>query len=569
MITPQGTGAVGDNAPRGRRGSIGAAVLVVVGGLIAVGILTSPSPSAVEETTTSTVEEVAPPIDVENFTVEQIATGEPLDWWLSMAIDNHQPLALFEHDETLYLFTDSATADSGGLRAWRSGDGIDWEALGEVIPADHEVTTVDSTVQGLVATSNRLADNALVLWESADAIEWAGSEIPTGTEGPYFVDVASGVGANQTTLVVTSNTRYDRERLLEGRLREIGIDFDLSNLSWNLRWVGEDGHRLIVRGPVGIPVLEQPIDALALSDEEREELLSELFDPLGTNVWVRGEDEEWQMATIEDTRSIDSILTSPDGRLIAYGPGASGRVAKISADGIDWEPGRAISPGEIEEWSSGFVGGVSSPELMMSGDGTTWHPAGLSERFPNQMGWSPTTLGAGDGGAAMLLRGSSPLSSLPEPTIHELKAQDGTVFTVDANGPGFQVFSDDGRHRWTLDGAALDQDAIAIDIAGETVILRDPKTGEALATFEFAEIEKAQHAHAMATLPYALSEALAFTENGEEWVIQDMAPEIGDTASIALLEVTASRVVAIVRNTVDSFLGDAPPGFEVWSAPVP
>jgi hypothetical protein len=577
MITPDGSEPTTRGSDKRSRGLlVGVAALVVLGGLIAIGVATWPEQRNATGTTTSTTtspEVIPSPVDVDNFTIGQITTGQPLDWELSMAVDDHRPLGLFEHDEVLFLFTDSGAgdgADPGGLRTWRSVDGINWEGIGEVIPADHEVTTVDSTIQGLVATSNRLDDNALVVWESADAMQWVDSEVSAARGDHYNADVASAVGANESTLVVASNTRYDRERLLEDHLREVGVELDLSDLRWNLQWLGEEGHQLIVRGPLGIPLLQQPIEGLSLSDQEREELLSELFVPLGTDLWVRGEDRVWRAGRIGDARSIDSILPSAEGRLVAHGSGASRRVVKISSDGVEWVPGNtSVSPREIEEWERGFVGGINSPELMMSGDGSTWRAAGLSELFPNQMGWSPTALGAGDGGAAMLIRGSRPLPNLPQPMIQELTAEDGSVFTVDANGPGFEVFSDDGRRRWTLDGAALDQGTIEIDPAGETLTLRDPETRDGLATFRFSEIERAEQAHAMATLLYDLSEALAFTPNGQEWVIQDMAPEIGDDTSVSLLEVTASRVVAVVRNTVAGFREDGLPGFEVWSAPLP
>lgn len=573
MITPEGSGPKEGPGRRLPMALIGGAALLILAGLIAVGRLATPEEpiaSAETTTTTTTPDEIPSPIDVENFTVAQIATGEPLDWALSMAVDEHRPLALLEHDGLLYLFSDSGADEPGGLRAWRSGDGADWFDLGEVIPADHAVTNVDSTIQGLVATSNRLTDDALVVWESADGDTWTSSEISVAGERDFFVDVATAAGGNETTLVVASNTRYDRERLLEERLLAVGVELDLSDLAWNLRWAGEAGHELIVRGPLGIPILEQPIDELALSDEEREELLSELFDPLGSDIWVRGEDGRWMLTTIDDARRIDSILPSAEGRLVAYGAGASGGVAKTTSDGMEWESGNSsIVPREIEEWNDGLVGGVNTPDLMISGDGLTWRAAGLSERFPSQMGWSPSTLGAGEGGAAMLVRGSRPLPVLPEPTIQELTAEDGSTFTVDANGPGFQVFSSDGQQRWALDGSTVTDEAISIDPAEQTITLRDADSGEDLAVFTFAEIERVERAHAMSTLLYQLSEALAFTEDGEEWVIQDMAPEIGERASISLLEVTASRIVGVVRSTVDSFFGDGPPGFEIWSAPLP
>ncbi|MFP4554816.1 MAG: hypothetical protein ACLFRT_13275, partial [Actinomycetota bacterium] len=369
VITPDGTDPAGSPHPR-RRPTVlvGIAALIVFAGLMVLGGLTAPNPAAVEETTTT--EEVEPPIDPENFTVSQIATGDPLDWELAMAIDDRYPLELLEHEEDLYLFTGSeylGGRDSAGLMAWRSSNGTNWESLGEVISTDHRITTVESTVQGLMATAIRREDGALMLWESGDAVGWTGSEIPTGTEGPYHLDVASAVGASKTTLVVASNARYDRERLLEDRLSELGIELELSDLAWDLRWLGKDGHHLLVTGPFGIPVLQQPIDGLGLSEEERQELTNELFDPVGTDVWVRSGSGEWETGFIGDTRVIDSIVPTPDDRLVAYGTGTSGRLTRATRYGIDWAPADStVSPRQVHRWKQRYVGTVDAPDLMVS-----------------------------------------------------------------------------------------------------------------------------------------------------------------------------------------------------------
>lgn len=576
MITPDGTDPA-SSPPPGRRPAVlvGIAALIVFAGLMILGGLTSPDPAAVEETTTTTTgEEVEPPIDPDNFTVAQIATGHPLEWGLSMAIDDRYPLGLLEHGSHVYLFTGSehlGGPDFAGLMAWRSSYGTNWEPLGEVIPADHRITTVDSTVQGLVATAIRREDGALVLWESVDAVEWTATEIPTGTEGPYHLDVASAVGANETTLLVASNARYDRERLLEDRLLEAGVELDLSTLPWSLQWLGEGGHHLIVRAPLGVPALQRPVESLDLTEAERTELLSELYDPLGTDVWLRRGDGEWQAAPIGDARNIDSIITTPEGEEIVYGSGPPGRLAKVTDERSDWtrlETG--VSPWLIERWREGYVGAASPPDLMMSESGESWRAAGLAASFPNELGWAPIALGAGEGGMAMFVRGSRPISTPRPPETSEMTAVDESTYILDTAGSGYRIVSNDGRHHWSFDSNTPLHlpDWIDADLADRTLTLLDTQTGEPMATFTFAEIDRAQQRSLRSSPLYQHWGALVFGEDGEEWIVQDMDPEIGERATIWLLEVTADRVVAVVRSGFDSIQGQSP-GLEIWSAPIP
>lgn len=550
---------------------VGIAALVVFAGLMILGGLTSPDPAAVEETTTTTVEEVDPPIDPENFTVDQIATGDPLEWELVMAIDDRYPLELIEHGGDIYLFTDSehpGGPDSSGLMAWRSSDGTNWEVLGEMISSEHRITTVHSTMQGLVVTAIRREDGAFVLWRSKDATEWTATEVPTGTEGPYDIDIASAVAADETTLLIASNARYDRERLLEDRLRATGIEIDLSELYWSLRWLGAEGQHLFVTLPLGIPVLQIPIDALGLRDEERQEVTGEIFDPIGTDVRVLSENKGWESGFIGDTWTIDSIVPTPDGRFLAYGQGVSGQVSKITADGIEWTPtGSVISPSQAGRWRQRYVGVINAPELMVSEDGQSWQSAGLDERFPDELSWAPTTLGAGEGGVAVFVRGDQLRSRMRLERVVELTADDGARFLLVQRGGDFVLSSDSGRGRWVLNAGG---DSIEVDMVERRVSLSDPDSGEEEASFTFAELQRASREHSSHLIDTAGSwNVMAFTEDGQEWVIQDMAPEIGDHATIWLLEVTEERIVAVVRNTLDALIRGGSPGLEIWSAPLP
>lgn len=570
MITPEGSGSEHPRAP-GRRSAVlvGVAGVMVLAGLIILGALTSPDPEAAAITTTTTLDDIEPPIDPDTFTVDQIATGPPLSWELVMAIDDHLPLALVDHEGAIYLFAGAehiGGPDYGGLMAWRSRDGTDWEGLGQVIAADHRITAIASTAQGLVAAGIRLGDKAMLVWESADAVEWTGSVVPAPTDGAYFFHDPSELGASDDVLVLSSNVRYDRERLLEDRLRALGIDLDLSELVWNLRWLGAEGHHLIINGPLGVPVLRHPVDGLELSDQEREELVSELSDPLGTDIWVRDSNGNWENGVIGDARRVDSIVTTPTGGLIAYGTGTAGRLAKTSGDGLDWEPAvSTVSPWQPQSWKQRFVGAVNTPDLVVSADGETWRAAGLSDRFPDQLPWAPIAVGAGEGGVAMFVRGTRPLAPPVEDIApRQLDTVDGSTLTYDFASNTFHVMTDGTGYEWTVDGEGTE-----VDPRRGIVEFHRRESGDVLASVTFAELQRVSREHAADRFDGAepLS-ALAFSEDGEEWIIQDMTPEIGANATMWLLEVTSDRVVAAVRGTVGSQVSGAP-GFEIWSAPIP
>ena len=572
MITPEGSGS-GDRKPPKGKSLIGIAVLLVFGGLVAVGILSSPEPDPVAEpTTTTTTGQIESPIDTEDFTIGQIATGDPLEWGLSMAIDDHDPLALFEHDGSVYLFAvsgSSDTSESSGIRAWRSSDGLNWQALGEVISSGYRVLTLAPSPQGIVAAGNRLEDNALVVLESEDGTDWRVSDV-RAAEG-YHSDVPTAVGVSEDVLAVASDVWFDRESLLEERLRDIGIDLDLSSLRWNLQWLGETGHSVIVRGPLGIPILQQPIDALDLTDGERQELLSELLDPLWTDVSIR-RGTTWSETALTDVRHVDSIFSAPGGELVAVGLGASGRVTRTSSRSVGWDrTDPVVSPEHIERWGDHLVGAVAGPDVAVSDDGTTWRTVGLADRFPEELHWSVTALGAGDGGVAVSLRGDRALLTLPTPQPEELAAQNGATFFLEFRGGLFEFVRPETSTTWrrAADGSPVTEGSMVVDPNARTVTLNDPVTGEKVASFTFEEIERAQREHNASLLPYEHLEAFAYSQEGDTWTVQDMSAEIGGEASIWLLEVTDDRAVAVVQDTLAGLTGSGPPGFEVWSAPIP
>lgn len=208
---------------------------------------------------------------------------------------------------------------------------------------------------------------------------------------------------------------------------------------------------------------------------------------------------------------------------------------------------------------------------MISDDGESWSATGLSENFPDALPWAPITLGAGEGGVAMFVRGDGRRSPT-QPRSLELTAPDGSPFLLVHQGGEFVMISDDGRSRWVLNDASRSEldDSIEIDVAKKRLTLLHPETGQDWVSFTFEELQQANREYSrdlmQSVQPWGV---MVFTGNGEEWAIQDMAPEIGDHTTIWLLEVTGDRIVAVLRNTLDTLINSGSPGLEIWSAPIP
>ncbi|HEU4895218.1 MAG TPA: hypothetical protein VFT85_05235, partial [Acidimicrobiia bacterium] len=137
MVSPEGTGSGQQRQGTGRGALLAVAALVVAAGFAVLGSLSPAEEIAVETTTTiaptTTTSVIEAPIDLENFDVGQIVTGEPLDLTLAATIEAGYPLALVEQDDGFYAFVTTTSewiASRGGLLAWHSVEGADWAPLG-------------------------------------------------------------------------------------------------------------------------------------------------------------------------------------------------------------------------------------------------------------------------------------------------------------------------------------------------------------------------------------------------------------------------------------------------------
>lgn len=555
------------------------AALAIVAGFVALGSLSPSDQIAVETTTTTTtIPELEAPIDLENFSVSQIATGPPLEWERVATSTTGYPLAVIEDEGVLYLFSseEAPWADEpGGLVTWRSSDGTDWEPAGEtVISGEFHVADVITSANDFIAIGTRPGGSSVFVWRSNDGIEWDVTEIPTFTESPYITPTPMAAAVFGDRLAIAAGYRLDQETLVTDSLAAAGIDVDLPMMSWSTRYGGEDGVQLTVSGPLGIPVLTTSLDELGLTEQEHQWVMNGLERREQSQIWVVDDSGSVETGTIP-LFQVFTMVAQPDGALFAGGFGGAGlNEGFVSADGLNWEE---VEDGNISRaipWGDRLIGITDGPglEVMMSPDGQTWEESGLMDRFPSQWGWYPVAMGAGPDGLAMTVEGQDSTSPPPRATTDETLTTDGATLSVDHQRSVYVLEIEGERHVWNMyqPGGAQVPEELEVDLANAEVVYKDPDTGETLAQFGFEELGRLEAGSQSIRFNDVVGHhALVFTEDGSDWEIRDLEPVVGDDSRALLLEVASGRVVAVAHEPILNPEQPLPTGFEIWTAPLP
>lgn len=578
LVLPDSPGSETSRPKSGRTSLFVVAGLIIVVGFAVMGSLSPADPVAIEETTTTstTIDEVDPPIDPENFTVAQIARGEPLDWEPAMILDDSYPMALFDHEGWIYLFSTErpnfSGFEQGGLRGWRSADGESWEPLGQAIAERHTITHVASTGQGLVALESRGDDTGFDLWRSPDGVDWTVEEVAVDAPGPARGFVPMSVGGSDVVTVVAGNTYVDVHSRLQERLGELGSgDLDLAFLSWGMQVEGEDVE-FSIYGPLGFLLATITGEEVGLSPEEVEALIADQRgrDPT-TVVWTRTGEAGWRPAEIPGAFSIEFIEDTRDGGILAFGYGGNGFTTWSSRDGFDWVKAEAFEgPYRVDEWRGRLVGvsDTGRPTVVAMADDGSWDDLGPAKLFPSGFSWSVSTAGAGPGGIAAFITGWDgsvpPQIDLPDP-VH-LTSEDSTL-VLDLATNTYSLETADGvTHRWSMNETT--PEGISVDMEAAAIVFHDPESGDRLASFSIDEIAEGQNSY-WGFRPWSTTHrAFAFTRDGVEWTIQDGAA-IGADVEIMHLEVSETRVIAAGINNAGVYDPSLSPGFGVWSAAIP
>lgn len=546
---------------------------VLVGGLLLVS-LTSPDPEAIEparstSTTSTTLADVERPIDLESFSVDQLARGEPFEWQSSLRVVEGYPIELLSHDDYLYLFATEVPNfsgfENGGLRVWRSSNGITWEPLGQVIDNSHTIGSVLSTGQGLVALGADLGQSGFTVWQSEDGSDWEPEQISLEGAGELTTVHPETGGGTDDILVVSGFVSIDYLVPLRDKLGEI------ADYGWSADPFQDQLH-FTLHSPLGMRLAVVSAEELDLSEEDQEMITEALSSQNEAyEIWVKQGDSEFRRATFPDVSWINRIGTTPDGEVIVHGWDSRGSRSWSTADGVAWEELPGQSHQYIEErWGETLIapsssGGIS---IQVSSDGEEWEDIGPAENFPSLIQWWMPALAAGPGGIAMSIEGwdeaLQPFQTTTDSQPVRISNGDGTL-SIDHQARQYTLEILDRAYTWS----ATTRNGIEVDFETASLRFLDPESGELLTSFSLEDIMNAER-EVFAEAPEDANRygVFAFTADGDNWTIQSME-DLSSDHFIHLLAVTETHVVAAGLDPLGFYDPSSPPGFEVWTAAIP
>lgn len=545
-------------------------------GAVSLGALTTPDPEAAPESTTTTAAlSVERPVDMGNFTVAEIAVGEPLVWRQSESVADGYPISLIEHEGWLYLFTTDTPSvgisDEGGLIVWRSEDGRSWESLGQVIDRGHLITQVEATAQGLMALESDIRGGGSAVWRSRDGLRWSPEELPIADASDHLAVYPQAIGGNDSVLVVVGNVGLGVLGLLEDRLEQhLGFELDLTNLGWSTDLV--DGDFVFqVWGPLGFPLLEISGSDLGLSEADSALVQEDYTGQGNTDLWVSTDGGDWQQIDFPEMVWAESIVTATTGEIFLTGSGTAGQATWSSYDGFNWEQlGPTLRPYSAERWGEGLVGPSTHGRgsLLASGEGHTWKELGPADAFPLPIQWNVDAMATGPGGVAAWVHGWGHGDSAPVQLEPSVIVVEGATLTIDFMSGVYSVEGGGTTSTWSMHTSERPE-GIEIDLSDETITFSDKISSEELATVGIGQIRKAEYDYWSSQGAVDQYQALMYTPDGESWIIQDATAALGEEAWPQWLELTNSTVVAVVVSPLGAFSARAPTGFEIWAAPIP
>lgn len=572
MVLPDGRGTE-TRRRSGRKSLMVLAVAVVVVGALLMGSLTEPDPVALEEplSTTTTTEAINPPLDLENFSLEQIETGAQLEWRQIADIPEAKPQSLLAHRDAVYAFS-PITADGMGMQAWRSTDGTEWESLGTLIRETHRISSIASTSLGLIAIEPDATDDYVHVWGSVDGYTWLEivDGIPAAGSREDVDFFPSAIAADERILAVAGRVKPDVTELAEDYLMETsGSDIDLSDIPIGWTSSPEDLY-VTIYGPLNYPVTRISGDELGLTEEQREEISGYfLGQPEDATIWTKAADGDWQVGEVEGASFINALAPDEDGVLRAYGSGYIPG-SWVSHNGVDWEKlNDSGAPTRVETWGNRLVGIGDSglnPDVLVSRDGKTWEESGLADEIPPGVDWFPLGFATGPGGIATVIEtyvDNAP-SGVPEtPTL----TIGDTTLTLDYQRGVIHLDKGDELYTWSI--GVADADGIDVDVAARTLTFVEPVSGETVGEFSFDQLFDLEAAAHIAGANEPTQTGFTYSPDGVAWTIQGMAAEIGPDATVSHVEVTEDSVLALVVRLPERDRPYGVEGFEIWAAPLP
>ena len=573
MVTPEGTELQTKKQKAGKLSLVLVAAVLGVVGVIGFSALTTPDPEAAPETTTTstTIDELSRPIDLENFSVSQIATGVPFDWHHEIQIDDVASGNLVSHEGAVYLFTSQVspgigfTADIPGS-VFMHRPGTTWELVGD-LPAGVLAHTMASTAQGLMGIAVGTNGEPATLYQSSDGVTWEAIPLPEIDDSPLATTWGQAAAANNEATVVGLSS----EILLTGVVADhyeqtFGTPPNLKNF-WPSTYFNGQDTSIVWHGPFGLKLWEFPASEIGLSDSE----LDVVQDGNDLRILARTRDGDWTESEV-DAQWIQSIVAAHDGSISIFGyPQVGGRVRWLSYDGVNWErETSAFTPNNGVLWHGGLVGiyDGGNGQLVISEDGFSWDVVPFDE-FPIQFGWWISQLEGGPGGIAAVYDGwgqsTRDFANTPRPTL----TKGGSTLTADYSQGRIVIETPTTTASFDMYTEHNDE-FFVVDHAAGTISFIQPGTDIVHMTVSIDELVELETG-ASWTSPTERHTALVYSPEGTTWSIHDVTASFGDGAFIGDIALTTDEIVVTLIRDTDQIFG--PVGvrsnLEIWTAPLP
>lgn len=527
---------------------LGAITLVAIGAIFAVTRMrtpTVPDAGATTSTSSTTTTFSPPPTTIPTTTTTLFVlpnqTGEPFDWDRTLEVADQTPIALVEHENSIYLFT--ATPDTRidsvdpptGLQTWVSGNGEDWELL-DVIEDDYVVSTVISTRFGLIASGYDPTNGDGIVWRSDDGSEWEPTVVDPGLGPNHRRSVTFAVASDDLVYIAVLGYFQTDYALINRALSDY---FGAEVTDYSLIMSDSD-LTIQAYGPLGI-LLGQPTPAqLGLTDQQ----VSPPFSEFPDTAWISRDGSTWEIQSPQLLPQWGFV--GLDGQI--YGQmrrfqgiaGQDNATAVLSTSDLTWEDVGPSALGEVfDQWSGGFIGRNNQvmDQVALSSDGISWRNLSPVSQLTRDVSWQFSAMGGHEVGVAMV--GSAfPETGPVQPRPVEWE-QDG--YTIRATEDAFTVISQGNpiatAPRWDYG----DDPGVEWDPDTNTISILHPTTGATLVVMDIDEVTEIlpydgrrtgifQHPHAGNAFMFSHGSTwetpgVVDTDRAPSvWTIQDLTP---------------------------------------------
>lgn len=566
MVLPEGTRESEGTRPKTLI-AVGAALILLLATIV-LGIATAPDDVTARESTTTTAGEPLPQptttttIDIETFTVGDIATGERLSWWEAPRLDAQWPIELLARDGRLYLFTSNRQSHprylSSGLQVWVSDDGIAWERVAEVSEAS--VTSIAAAGDRLVAMGTHIEDDWPHLWISENGVDWSVSRLPMNVETAVPISTWMADAAMVADrLVVTGSGYPNPQAVIMDRLPPDVADFaDRYGMSLS---GGPDGRSIEIYGPMGILGYSATMEELGI-DEETAVILYEGSSEDSTFVWSSVDGVDW---TVDETSGphVERMWNAGAGELFASGWDHTGPAIWSSADGITWSRLDSRLVNVVDSWDGWLLGTRNDRDVVLSRDGQEWQSVGTDNALPQSLDWYLWPVAMGPGGVAAVATTWVPSEdAASEPTSIEI---DGQTLTIDQNTGDLTIEGAMGSSVIPLWGQA-DPEQVKVDFANERIRFMDVDADVELLSVSFERLREVE----MSLYGQVAFEhrALLVNRGDNGWRIFDLAEEMGEGVGVLMIRVLEDRMI-LVTHAIPSRFSESPPAWSIRVATLP